>query len=180
MAKRYELTEMDVDLAPMVMKKGSNAAIVAHVISTRRIAAKADINDPESLFRCLDEYLMLCMEQNIKITNMAAYAACGVSKTDVLNWENGRTRRNDPRYREFAVFLRSICSQYREQAMVENIINPVIGIWHQKQYDNMVDQPLPDVAPDSGLEMKRDPEEIVARYKGLLDVNDGEDEQNAI
>ena len=174
--KKFELTELDVDLAPMYMRKGSNAAIVAHVIATRKIAAESDINDPESLFRCLEKYMMMCMEQNIKITNMGAYAACGVSGTDVLNWENGRTRRNDPRYKEFATFLRSVCAQYREQSMVEGTLNPVVGIWHQKQYDSMQDNPLPDIAPDTALEMKRDPEEIVAKYKGLLDVNDEDDE----
>lgn len=174
MAKKYEMTNMDVDLSPSLMRKGSNAAIVAHVIATRQIAAKADINDPVSLYNCLEEYLKLCIEQNIKITNMAAYAACGVSGTDVLNWENGRTRANDKRYKEFATFLRSVCAQYREQAMVENIINPVIGIWHQKQYDGMTDQPLVEVNVDNGLEIKEDPEEIAAKYRTLLDVKDKE------
>ena len=174
--KNYELTELDVDLAPMIMKKGSNAAIVAHVIATRQIAAKADINDPDSLFRCLEEYMLLCMEQNIKITNMAAYAACGVSGTDVLNWENGRTRKNDPRYREFAVFLRSVCAQYREQSMVEGTVNPVIGIWHQKQYDSMTDHPIVEASPDNAIEVKEDPDEIRARYKDIVDAEEGEDE----
>lgn len=72
MPRKHELTEMDVDLSPSLMRKGSNASIVAHVIETRKIAAQADLNDPNSLMRCLEQYLMLCMEQNIKITNMAA------------------------------------------------------------------------------------------------------------
>lgn len=170
--KNYELTELDVDLSPMIMKKGSNAAIVAHVIATRKIAAEADINDPNTLFSCLEKYMLLCMEQNIKITNMAAYAACGVSGTDVLNWENGRTRKNDPRYREFATFLRSVCAQYREQSMVEGTINPVIGIWHQKQYDAMSDSPIIETAPDNAIEVKEDPDEIAARYKDIIDAED--------
>lgn len=170
--KNYELTELDVDLSPMIMKKGSNAAIVAHVIATRKIAAEADINDPNTLFSCLEKYMLLCMEQNIKITNMAAYAACGVSGADVLNWENGRTRKNDPRYREFATFLRSVCAQYREQSMVEGTINPVIGIWHQKQYDAMSDSPIIETAPDNAIEVKEDPDEIAARYKDIIDAED--------
>lgn len=176
MAKRNDLQEIDIDLAPMLMKKGSNAAIVAHIIATRQIAAEADINDPESLMRCLQKYMMLCAEQNIKISNMSAYAACGVSSTDVANWESGRTRANDKRYREFAKMIKSICSQYREAAMSENLLNPVLGIWWQKNYDGMTDQPLLEVDADAGLEIKADPDEIAAKYKGLLEVNDEEGE----
>lgn len=176
MAKKNELTELDVDLAPMMMRKGTNAAIVAHVIATRQIAAEADINDPESLMRCLEKYMMLCMEQNIKITNMAAYAACGVSSADVMNWESGRTRKNDPRYHDFAVFLRSVCSQYREQSMVEGTLNPVVGIWHQKIHDGYREDTPVMTEAESLIEVKQDPEEIAAKYQALLDVKDTEEE----
>ena len=176
MAKRNELTELDVDLAPMYMKKGSNAAIVAHVIATRQIAAEADINDPDSLFRCLEKYMLLCMEQNIKITNMAAYAACGISEMDVSNWANGRTRKNDPRYRDFAVFLRSVCSQYREQSMVEGTLNHVVGIWHQKIHDGYREDAPVMTEAESLIEVKADPDEIAARYQALLDVKDDTEE----
>lgn len=176
MAKRNDLTEMDVDLAPMVMKKGSNAAIVAHVIATRQIAAEADINDPDSLFRCLQKYIMLCGEQNIKITNMAAYAACGISSVDVANWESGRTRANDKRYKEFATLVRSICSQYREQAMVEGVMNPVVGIWHQKVHDGFREDAPVMVDAESAIEVREDPDEIAARYQALLDVKDDAEE----
>ncbi len=168
---KYEMTEMDVDLAPSLMKRGSNAQLVAHLIGTRQIAARANIDDPQSLFACLEDYLRLCIEQNIKITNMAAYAACGISATDVSNWERGITRANDKRYKEFAQFLRSVCSQYREQAMVEGIISPIVGIWHQKNYDGLRDDPLVADSPDAGLEVKQDPEEIAAKYRGLIETN---------
>ena len=169
MAKRYEMTKMDVDLAPSLMKKGSNAELIAHMIGTRQIAAKANVDDPQSLFDCLMEYLNLCMEQNIKISNMAAYAACGISSTDVRNWERGITRASDKRYKEFAQLLKSICAQYREQAMAENILNPVIGIWWQKNYDGFTDQPVLTDGADSGIETKEDPEEIAAKYRDLLE-----------
>ena len=175
MAKR-ELSQMDIDLAPSLMRKGSNAELVAHLIGTRMIADKADINDPESLYACLREYLALCVEQNIKVTNTAAYAACGVSGTDVLNWENGRTRANDKRYKEFATFLRSVCAQYREQAMVEGLVNPAVGIWHQKNYDGMRDDPIVAEVPDSGLEVRQDPEAIAEKYRVLLEVHDEEED----
>lgn len=170
MAKKNELTEMDVDLAPMLMKKGSNAAIVATVVATREIAKSADINKPESLFSCLDRYVNFCLENNIKITNMAAYAACGVSANDMTNWETGRTRANDRRYKDFAQLVRSICSQYREQAMAENVLNPIIGIWWQKAYDHFKED-SPDIGADNtGLEVKRDPDEIARKYKDIIDA----------
>lgn len=173
---KYEMTELDVDLAPALMRKGSNAAVVATVVATREIAKRADINDPQSLMNCLQDYILFCLDNNVKITNMAAYAACGVSTNDVRNWEAGRTRASDPRYKEFAVFLRSVCSQYREQSMVEGLLNPAVGIWHQKNYDGFRDDPIVADAPDTGLEVKRDPEEIAAKYRGLLEVDTDTDE----
>ena len=175
MAKRYEMTQMDVDLAPSLMRKGSNSELIAHLIGTRQIAAKANVDDPSTLYACLEEYLKLCIEQNIKVTNMAAYAACGVSSQDVSNWERGLTRASDKRYKEFAQFIRSICSQYREQAMVEGIVSPVVGIWHQKNYDGMRDDPIVADITETGLETKQDPEEIAAKYRGLLEVSDAEE-----
>lgn len=173
--KKYEMTEMDVDLAPSLMKRGSNAAVVATVVATREIAKRADINDPQSLMDCLQDYIMFCLENNVKLTNMAAYAACGVSAADIGNWEAGRTRANDKRYKEFAQFIRSVCSQYREQAMVENLINPAVGIWHQKNYDGFRDDPVMVEAEDNGLEVKRDPDEIAAKYKDVIDVRSDEE-----
>lgn len=170
MAQKNELTEKDVDLAPSLMLRGTNAAVVASVLAVREIAKQANINDPQSLMKCLQQYLYFCMENNVRITNMAAYAACGVSSMDLTNWESGRTRKNDPRYKEFAQFLRSVCAQYREQAMSENILNPVIGIWWQKQYDGMRDNLPPADISDNGLELKQDPDEIAAKYKNVIDV----------
>lgn len=174
---KNELTEMDVDLAPSLMRKGSNAALVASVIATREIAKQADLNDPQSLMNCLQQYMIFCLENNIKITNMAAYAACGVSSVDVSNWESGRTRANDGRYKEFAKFLRSVCSQYREQAMVEGLVNVAVGIFHQKVYDGFREDAPPTDIVDNGLEIKRDPEEIAAKYKDVIEAAEdaGED-----
>lgn len=174
--KKNELTTMDVDLAPMLMRPGTNAALVASVIATREIAKQADINDPDSLMKCLQQYIIFCGENNIKITNMSAYAACGVSSADVGNWESGRTRKNDPRYREFALFVKSICAQYREAAMAENLINVAAGIWWQKNYDGFRDDPIVQDANDNGLEVKQDPAEIAEKYRGIVDVGELEGE----
>lgn len=167
---QYEMTEMDVDLAPSLMKRGSNAALVASVIATREIAKQADVNDPQSLANCLQQYMMFCLENNIKITNMAAYAACGISAADISNWESGRTRANDKRYKEFARLIRSVCSQYREQAMVEGLVNVAVGIFHQKVYDGFREDAPPAETEDSGLEVRRDPEEIAAKYRDVLEA----------
>lgn len=176
MPKKNELTEMDVDLAPSLMKRGTNAALVASVIGTREIAKSADINDPQTLYDCLQRYLYFCMENNLKIANMAAYAACGVNSTDLANWESGRTRKNDPRYRDFARLLKGICAQYRDQAMNEGTINVAVGIFHQKVYDGFREDAPPLDISDSGLEVKVDPDEIAAQYRDVVSVEEGEDE----
>lgn len=155
------------------IEPGSNAAIVAHLLQTREIAKHADIENIDTLYDCMQEYLLLCIQTDTKITNKSLYAACGLSIDLVSDWATGRRRASDPRYREFALTLKSICSQHREQAAAEGKLNPVMAIWWQKNYDGMRDDPViehTDAAPDRPA----DPDEIRAKYKHLLEDKSGE------
>lgn len=120
-------------------KTGENQRIISAIIKEREIANSADLNDIDSLYDCLKMYLQHCMEDNIKVTNAGAYAACGLSKNLVHDWCAGRTRADDTRYKEFATTLKNVCSEYREIAMASGSVNPIVGIWWQKVYEGYRD-----------------------------------------
>ena len=89
---------------------------------------------------------------DIKIGNQMCYLALGITKDDVYNWEHGNSRGDT--HGDFAKKIRKICAGNREILMQDGQINPITGIFWQKNYDGMRDvqdvvitpnQPLGDV-----------------------------------
>lgn len=156
------------------IKPNSNAAVAAILLKTRELGQLANVEDPETLFACLDRYLEFVMRTNIKITNRSLYAACGVTEDMVTDWITGRSRSADPRYKEFAKTARAICSQSREQSAADGLLSPILLIWWQKNYDGFRDIPAVQRELNSELERTVDPEEIAAKYRHLLTDDSGE------
>lgn len=149
------------------LPQGENARIIATLIKIQEIAQHADSNNIDSLYWCFQQYMELCQQMDIKITNMSAYAACGIDRVTVSDWAHARKRRADPRYQEFALYIQRVCSEYREMLMAEGKIHPVTGIWWQKNYDSFSDKPaeLPP-STDAG---ELTSSEIANKYRDLPD-----------
>ena len=97
-----------------------------------------DSNDVGEMERRFNRYLQLCAEWDMKIGNQAAYAAIGIDKGTAWDWEN-RSQGN-PARTDFIKKVRQICAMYREGLMEDGKVNPVTGIFWQKNYDGMKDQ----------------------------------------
>ena len=152
---------------------GKKSAVVSHLIQAMDISSRTNPDDIQSLSNALQEYLMLCQQTNTSVTNTGMYAALGLSGDTIRNWITGKSRSSDPRYREFAKLVKSICAQYRELAAAENALNPTLLIWWQKQYDGFVEEPGPDKVDESAFVTAVDPDEIAEKYKRLLDEESG-------
>ena len=149
-------------------KDNINAKFAAIILATREIAKGADNDDINTLYGCLEQYMMFCIEHNVRITNSGAYAACGLTRNIVKEWAHGISRSANPEYKKFALFIRGVCDEYREMLMAEGKLHPVIGIWWQKNYDGFRDQPLESFED----ECERDDltaSEIAEKYAGLDD-----------
>lgn len=155
-------------LAPTNLAPGDASRIVTQMMAIRSIGSRADVNDPVSLRNCFYEYVQLCMNYDIRVTNLSACAACGITQTQLKLWRDGKTRANDPRYRELAEEIFGFCAEYREMMMNEGKINPVVGIWWQKVYDKYTDLPQPQAA-DSTLGEVKSAAEIAEKYQNLPD-----------
>lgn len=122
-----------------------------------------DYSDVEEMERRFARYLQKCAEWGMKIGNQAAYLAIGINKDHVYDWVN-RANVNKSRS-EFIRKVQYICATYREGLMEDGKINPVTGIFWQKNYDGMRDQQEVVLTPNaSPLGEQADAEALKQKY----------------
>ena len=139
--------------------------------NTKRIAFMQEIlptepldpNDVDEMERRFKRYLEKCAEWDMKIGNMAAYAAIGITKDHVYEWTV--RRQTNPRRTDFIKRVQQFCSMYREGLMEDGKINPVTGIFWQKNYDGMKDQQEVVLTPNaSPLGERADADALKQKY----------------
>lgn len=122
-----------------------------------------DNNDVDEMERRFNRYLELCAEWDMKIGNQAAYAAIGINKG--LAWEWANRNLGNPRRTDFIKKVQQICAMYREGLMEDGKVNPVTGIFWQKNYDGMKDQQEVVLTPNtSPLGEPQDAEALKQKY----------------
>lgn len=114
-------------------EKSYNARLIEHVMMINQIAEQADRSDLNSLKSCFVNYLRLCQQDGFSVGNLAAYAAMGFTNIDFHHF----SRKNDPQIREFCQFVRQTCAMFRESMVTNSKINPVIGIFWQRNFDGL-------------------------------------------
>ena len=112
-------------------EKAYNARQIAHITEVYKIGMMADRGDPLSLRSCFLAYLDLCQKDGFKVSNIAAYASMGMSK------EIFAQLKKKPEYKEITDFVQTVCSMSRESLISDGKINPVIGIFWQRNYDGL-------------------------------------------
>lgn len=125
-------------------------------------------NDLGELEARLARYLRYCQYNDLRITNQACYMAIGITKDDVYDWEHGRGRYLDPRYSDFIKKVKQICATSREVMMSDGKLNPITGIWWQKQYEGMREQTELTIAPAQPLGPDPDAAQLAADYAKAL------------
>ena len=112
-------------------EKAYNARQIEHITEVYKIGMMADRSDPISLRSCFLAYLELCQKDGFKISNLAAYASMGMTK-DVFQYYKKK-----PEYKELADFVSTVCSMSRESLISDGKLNPVIGIFWQRNFDGL-------------------------------------------
>lgn len=97
----------------------------------------ADKRNITEMYERFEHYLDVCQERGMRVSNMAAYMAIGVSSQQFGFWLNQGENKD---LKEFCQYVNSCCSTYRESIMIDNKINPATGIFWQKNYDGLKDQ----------------------------------------
>lgn len=114
--------------------KQYNALLIQHIMRIHEIAAHADKHDVQSLKSCFVAYLQLCQEDGFSVSNLSAYAAMGFGNSASFDYF---IRKDDPEIREFGALVKGTCSMFRETMVSANKLNPVIGIFWQRNYDGL-------------------------------------------
>ncbi|MBR1732138.1 MAG: hypothetical protein IJ729_08880 [Alloprevotella sp.] len=139
--------------------------------NSRRIAFMMEIlpteplnyNDVEEMERRFNRYLQICAERDMKIGNQAAYAAIGIDKGIAWEWANRSTA--NPARADFIKKVQKVCALYREGLMEDGKVNPVTGIFWQKNYDGLRDQQEVVLTPNqSPLGEQKDAEQLRQKY----------------
>lgn len=110
-----------------------NARQIEHIKKVHEIGAMADRNDLVSLRSCFLAYLELCQRDGFKVSNMAAYASMGMNR---FTFEYLK-KKNDPDTRALTDFVQSVCAMSRESMISDGKLNPVIGIFWQRNFDGL-------------------------------------------
>lgn len=121
-----------------------------------------DYNDVAEMERRFNRYLQLCAEWDMKIGNQAAYAAIGIDKGTAWEWENRNL--GNPARTDFIKKVRQFCAMYREGLMEDGKVNPVTGIFWQKNYDGMKDQTEMVLTPNNPLGEQKDMKALEQKY----------------
>lgn len=127
---------------------------------------RIDTKSPEALEARLAEYLAICERHGMKVGNQAMCMALGVDVNDLKRWAEGLAP--TPQLSLVAKKARSICSAFRESYMQDGKVNPVTGIFWQKNYDGLRDQQEHVVIPTNPLGEQPDPVRLQQKYLDSL------------
>lgn len=111
-----------------------NAHLIDHIMRINEIATHADQTDLNTLKSCFIAYLQLCHEDGFNVSNLAAYASMGFPS--YAHFE-AFAKRDNPETRAFAASVKQTCAMFRETLVSDSKLNPVIGIFWQRNYDGL-------------------------------------------
>lgn len=147
-----------------------NVAVLNYTIAITKLGHSADISDPEDMWAHFMKYLEICAQYGVRVGNQGAYTSMGISKQLAAQWHLGQKKASDPRFKNLIDDVKRVCASYREAAMAEKDgLNPLIGIWWQKNYDGMSNEPVPEIPEANPLNEIGDVQAIKEKYSDLPD-----------
>ena len=72
-------------------KPGDNSKIAGFLMEVGKWGP-VDKSDVQAMEKRFWDYVSLCFERDVRVTNQVAYFAMGITRDDVYDWENGRSR----------------------------------------------------------------------------------------
>lgn len=127
-----------------------------------------DKNDVQEMERRFEHYLETCAKYDVKVGNLAAYTAIGVGKDEIRGWI--QHPKANPERAEFGKKVVQFCAMYREGLMGDGKVNPVTGIFWQKNYDGFRDQTEMVVTPGNQNDDYKSAEQLEKKYLEASEV----------
>lgn len=143
------------------MPEGYNAKVTAFMMEIMP-KEPLDTQDVAEMERRFMNYVQKCSEWDMKVGNQAAYMAIGITKEQAWEWEN--VVKGSPARSDFVKKVRQFCGVFREGLMQDGKVNPVTGIFWQKNYDGMKDQTEMVLTPNNPLGEQKDMKALEQKY----------------
>jgi len=163
------LAQRNKNIPPAICKSPEeieyNARLIEYSLKIQQIAGQTDRKDPVSVRSAIAAYFELSSAYGFKISNLSACAAIGIDRKTLYDWRNGARQE----FREIANMVLSVCCLSREQLIADGKLNPVIGIFWQRNFDGLRN----DTEQQQNIETDSDSEtltasEYKAKYAGML------------
>lgn len=124
---RKRRTDRDV-----ITQDGDNARFIVHDMKLTKLP-HIDVNDPVAMQERIDQYFLICAEDDVKPSVASLALAFGISRFVLFDWINGRSQgiKNAESLHTLKGAYNMINSYY-EHLMNNGKINPVSGIFLMK------------------------------------------------
>lgn len=146
-----------------------NASMLAFSVQLAQLGrvARDSGMDINVMRDCFYKYVELCAKYDQRVTHIAAYNAMGISKWVASSWATGKRRADAREYSELIQEVSGFCDVNTSQQMVAGKINPVTGIFWQKNFTGLRDVVTHEV--DTSQAPSRTAEEIAEQYQDLIE-----------
>jgi hypothetical protein len=131
-AETHNLAPMDGEEAEFNRRTISHALAVASLAPVRGRAL--GLEDLPALREAFLNYLELCDQNGMRAGMQGASAALGVDYSTVTKWANGIRGKE---FQELALTIKQVLATAREEMVATGKLNPVIGIFWQRNYDGL-------------------------------------------
>lgn len=136
---------------------GDIAKITREALTVGFLWEPIDNKDPVQLQERAIKYFNYCIEQDSRPGNMGLYSAWGIDRREISHLLQGPT---SPRIDTIKKSL-DILANIREKLMAEGKINPVTGIFWQKNFDGMKDVQDVVLTPNAQNQPRISPDELL-------------------
>ena len=145
-----------------------NQAAAIFLTECLTLRGKVNIENINSLYGALGEYLKLCQQTGMPITPKSMQLALGVSANTLSTWRRGTRRGDSEEYRTFANMVQEIGHTAIQVAGATGALDRILTIFWEKSAFGAVETQAPEVEDNDPLGQKMTAKEIVAKYEGLL------------
>lgn len=143
-------------------KPGDDILFLMKVLALSQGCNQNSIEDMKARFHT---YLQMCADENVKVGNLAAYMSFGVmNKQTADSWARGKKSKE---HKEFMLYVRGVCGAMREGMVQDGKLNPVVGIFWEKNHDGFTDQPKTETTIVDPLGEMQEAEDIMKKYEDL-------------
>lgn len=149
---------------PENYEPGDNSKFLAHALRVRDMPP-IDTSDPEQVRNRINEYFMLCAEDDMKPTATGFRNALRISKATLWHWRQGNYREDTHQGIICAAY--DVLEALWEDYMQNGKINPVSGIFLGKNNFGYQDKQEYVVTPNVGGVQEVDPTMIEQKYAEL-------------